>query len=167
MELITIMFSTIALIISVSGFIYTLRQNKRRIDVNIKLNLSEFEYADDPNFISINLSAFNSGYRSVALLDYYFFCNGEKIKFSLNRDLIQHPVEENEYDVIEPKSEHKFPHVLKEGEIVVTSIDARDLAISLKRRKFNGKVKISGQFITAHNKKYMSKPLNFNMDNWV
>lgn len=167
MELIalaTIIAAFSGVFLSLLSIIYTKKQNERRVEVNLKFDLSLFRVTDDICDIRIELSAFNSGFHSVALISCEFLVNNEVIDFTLC-DSYQDPSNENGIILMNPESKDKLPHALKEGEITVTKINAGELAQVLRRR-LKGKIQLSGYYETAQNKIYHSKPMEFNIDNW-
>jgi len=126
---------------------YTKQQNKRRLEVNIRLNESNC----DPQDITVGLSAFNSGFRSVAIINYEFLVEDKIIDFD---------------HIFFPEGEFKLPYSIKEGEIALININAANLANWLKNKEYNGIVKLSGYYETAQNKKYSSKSIEFNIKDW-
>ena len=119
---------------------------------------------DEPCDIKIKLLAFNLGFRSIAILEYKFLVNDIIINFSFS-DFYQEPGR-NDFKFIRPENKHKLPHVLKEGEITFAEISVGELSKSLKNRKFEGNVNLLGYYVTADKKKYWSKPLKFNVNEW-
>ena len=157
-------------ILSLFSILYTKQQNNRRLDVNLKFNAPNFIITEEPSEIFLELSAFNSGFRFVAIIDYEFLVNGEIIEFDINANY-PHPIKKNSLILISPTSKDILPHVLKEGEITFTTITAVELARVLKNKRFNkkrltGKVNISGHYETAHKKIYKSEHIEFNLDEW-
>jgi hypothetical protein len=166
----TIIAAFSGIFLSVVSILYTKQQNKRRIEVNIKVDLSRFKRFEEICYIEIELSAFNSGFRSVALINYEFLVNGKIIDFTFY-DSYKDPSKENGYILISPINNDKLPHALKEGEMTVSRINAAELAQALKnkrvnKKRLNGKIQLSGYFETAQNKKIYSKPIEFNIDTW-
>ena len=167
--------AVIALVLSSISILYTWLQNRRQIKVNIELDFSKFKFCEDPSEIEVKLSAFNSGLRSVALINYEFLVNDQIIYFTLD-DAYLNPTNRNDVLFIQPKSNNRFPHVLKEEEITVIEITACELAKVLKNKrlgkgrkseKLKGTVKLSGQYETAKNKIHKSKAIEFDIDEWL
>jgi hypothetical protein len=121
---------------------------------------------DEPCDMVIELSAFNSGYRSVAIIGYKFLVNDVKIEFEFYDSIFKDSVKKNSYVLVRPNCDNKLPYSLKEGEITVISINAVQFTRLLKRKKFDGDVEISGYFETAQNKIYRSKAIELNLDDW-
>lgn len=158
------------IILSIISILYTQRQNKRRIEVNLEYNDSKLRTFEDPCEVIIEMSAFNSGFRSVAIVNYELFVNNKIINFTYENSY-EDPNRKNVHIIIKLSSNNKLPYALKEGEIIVTRIKAGDLAKVLSskivnRKRLKGEVELSGYFETAENKKYWSKPLKFNIDEW-
>lgn len=111
------------------------------------------------------MSAFNSGFRSVAIVGYEFYVDNKKIIFD-TYDCYPHPTKKNVMIAMHPKSKDKLPCSIKEGEITYTTISYVDFIPVLKRRKFKGIIEVSGYYKTAQNKIYWSKPIEINLDEW-
>lgn len=167
--------AVIALVLSSISILYTWLQNRRQIKVNLELDFSKFKFCEDPSEIEVKLSAFNSGFRSVALINYEFLVNDQIIDFTFD-DAYLNPTNRQDIVLIEPKCSNKFPHVLKEGEITVIEITACELAKVLKNKrlgkgkkseKLKGTVKLSGQYKTAQNKIHQSEAIEFDIDDWL
>lgn len=173
MELITlttIIAAFSGIFLSVVSILYTKQQNKRRIEVNLKVDLARFKKFDEICDIEIELSAFNSGFRSVAIVNSEFLVNNEVIDFTYS-DSYKDPSKENKYILINPVSNDRLPHALKEGELTFTRINAGELAQVLRNKRVNkkrleGKIQLSGYYETAQNKKIYSKPIEFDIDTW-
>lgn len=166
----TIIIAFSGVFLSIISILYTKQQNKRRIEVNLKIDFSRFARFEEICDIEIELSAFNSGFRSVAIINYEFLVNGKIIDFTFY-DSYKDPSKENGYILINPVSKDVLPHALKEGEITVTKINAGLLAQVLKNKRVNkkrleGTVELSGYYETAQNKKIYSKPVEFNIEGW-
>lgn len=156
-------------LLSLVSIIYTKQQNNRRLEVNLKFDLTHFKFTEEPSDILLEFSAFNSGFRSIAIIGYEFLVNNEIIEFVDAH--YPHPSRKDTHILISPTSKELLPHVLKEGEITFTTINAVELARVLKNKRINknrlkGKVNISGYYETADNKIYQSKPIEFNLDEW-
>lgn len=96
-----------------------------------------------------------------------------KSEFLVNNKVINFDLRDSYYDqnrdtdvFRHPIIDKKFPYSLKEGEIAVTKINARHLALSLRERNYEGKVNLVGRYNTAHKKRYMSEPIEFNINEW-
>jgi hypothetical protein len=101
-------------LLSLLSIIYTKQQNARRLDVDLEFNDSKFREFEDPTNIFLELSAFNSGYRSVALIGYEFLVNNEVIIFDIN-DSYPDPHQKGINFLIRPRSNNILPYSLKEG----------------------------------------------------
>lgn len=152
------------LILSIVSILYSRHQNKRRIDVNLELNVDAIRIYDEPCNSKLELSAFNSGFRAVAIINYKLFVNDELIDFNIFDSTFESLP--NHFDIISPKCEKRLPHVLKEGEMILTTILASDLAKILKRKRLSGEVTLLGYYETAEKKVYRGAPLKFNIDQW-
>lgn len=152
-------------IISLSSILYTKQQNTRRLDVNLKIDDSRFHIYEDPEDLDLELSAFNSGFRSVAVIGYEFYADNKEIVFDINDSYGDH-TKKNTTVLIRPKSNDELPYALKEGEITYATIELMQFVHVLKRRKLQGSIEVSGYYETAQNKKYWSKPIEINLDEW-
>jgi len=142
-------------VLSIISILYTQYQNKRRINANIKLNLSKFRKTKDPRDIYVDLSAFNSGFRSVAIISYEIFVNDKSVD---HFDSFFGP---NITDTF------PLPHVINEGEIAVTRLDSFYLSLLLDidlKKGFSEKIKLSGYFETAENKIYPTNSIEIHPD---
>lgn len=134
----------IAIGLSLASFYYTYHQNKRKIEVNV-----EVDYTDQ---YVVKLCAFNSGYRSVAVI---------KSKFYVNNKILN--LKEGDYSDgknffwISQTKPIDFPYGLKEGYIICYTFSARQLAICLENKGYSGVVKLSGYFKTAQKIMIQSK----------
>jgi hypothetical protein len=160
---IPIIIATFALVLSFVNILYTWLVNKRRLEVNLKFNDSTFRFTEELSDIKLELSAFNSGYYTVAIINYEFHVNNRIIEFNTVSD--ENSDSSPVYTLIQPEGP-KLPYILKEGEMTVTKIDAMDLAKVLRYEKLKGKVELSGHYETAQHKIYHSKPISFNIDDW-
>lgn len=159
------------IILSIVSILYTQHQNRRRIEVNLKYDFSNFRTFEDPCDTLIEMSAFNSGFRSVAIIDYELLVNDKIINFTFENSY-EDPERKNVHIIIKPNSSDRLPHALKEGEMTFARIKAGDLAKILKnkivnKKRLNGEVKLLVFYETAENKKYWSKPLEFNISEWL
>lgn len=158
------------LILSAVSILYTRHQNIRNIDVHLKLNDKNYPIFEDPCDSYVELSAFNSGYRSVTVIGYEFTVDGEIIHFTCE-NYYEDP-KENTNIIIRPNTHDYLPYHLKEGETTKAFIKVGELAlvlsnIRINKKKLSGKVKLSGYFETAENKKYWSEPFEFDIEGWL
>jgi len=157
---ITIGIAVIALILSSINIWYTFWQNKRRIEVSLEFDYSSIVHVKDPTFVEINLSAFNSGFRSVPITNYEFFVNEKVLTFE---DCYEY-FKKSPITFKTSKKEKKLPFVLEEGELVVVQINPYELNFILEKQKYADDVMISGMFKSAQ-KEYSSKPIKFTVGN--
>lgn len=162
---ITIIFALAALVISSFNVWYTWHQNQRRIDIILRFNNSIFKYSNEFSDIDLDIIAVNSGYHSVALINYEFVVNNHIIEFNKvsSDEAIYDPNYGEVFEYIHPKGT-KLPHVLKEGEICLKKINATELSKVLIHENFEGVVKISVDYLTAQNQTYVSDPFIFDID---
>lgn len=104
--------------------------------------------------VYVELSAFNSGYHSVAIVSYDIIVNNKIIEFN---KVIKKTID-RDYEFIHPKGPN-LPRVLKEGELLTKTINAVDLFKLLRDEEFNGEVEISGRFETSQQKIYQTNKL--------
>jgi hypothetical protein len=127
----------IAIGLSLSSFYYIYRQNKRKIEVDISIG-----YTDH---YEVKLCAFNSGYRSVALVKSKFCINNKShnIKEGWHGDTVHKQV------WIAQEKKIEFPYGLKEGHVVCYTFWACQIAAYLSYLGYSGEVELSGYFKTA------------------
>ncbi|WP_424355435.1 hypothetical protein [Methanobacterium sp. MBAC-LM] len=149
---IALIISIGGLIISLASILYTWNQNRRRIEVNLWTSTENDERM-------VKLSAFNAGYRSVALLKCELLVNNEivEIKKWLN-------YEDGSSRLIKPKTNLKFPYSLKEGAIGIICLDMLQITSILEYNGYSGIVKLVGYFETAQNKIHESKSIDFDIE---
>jgi hypothetical protein len=140
--------------LSIASLLYTYSQNKRKIEVDIDIDFHE-------QFI-VKLCAFNSGYRSVALIKSKFCINNKPlhIEEGWHGDTLNNQV------WIAQIKEIEFPFGLKEGHVVCYTFSARQMAEFLNYKGFSGIVKLSGYFKTAHKVIVTSESIDFDIEKY-
>ena len=140
-----------AFVISLIGIIYTYYQNRRKIEVDLWL--------DNENKPLISLCAYNSGYRSVALINYRFIVDNKS--YELTEGLHEADRSKNGDNTssfsVKFTKKFDFPYMLEEGNAAIYSITAQNLAVYLHYNGVSGVVKLSGYYKTAQKKKEKSK----------
>ena len=135
-----------AVFISSISILYTWRQNKRRIDVYLTYSWHTGSEEDDEEILE--LSAFNDGFHSIALIDYNFIVkihypqDGKYIhfkpinfpEFDEDFDFPEFRVKDlKQFNVLNYLGDDKlFPLVLKEGEIIKLKFNFEGIAKMLK-----------------------------------
>jgi hypothetical protein len=141
-EIIQYIISAFAIILSLISLVYSYRQNKRRIEVDIDVVLT--------NQHVIQLSVFNSGYRSVAVIKSDFCVNGKPLN-------LKEGYHNNNSFWISQTKRIDFPYGLKEGHVLCYTFSARQFAVYLENEGYSGVVKLSGYFKNAQKNRVMSK----------
>ena len=115
-------------------------------------------WIDQGNPPIVKLCAFNSGYRSVALINCKLIVNDKPF------DIIEgyHDTDRTKYDgasgyMVKIDQKVEFPYMLKEGHAVFFSINTSQLAGILYYNDFYDVIKLSGCYKTAQKKIYKSK----------
>lgn len=132
---------------------YTLihdRRDKRRVIVvksHIAIPVYQGRGAGDPLFM---INAVNPGSRTVHLAGAGFRI-GRKKGFAL----------------FQPQGDVKFPHALEEGKSCSVWLESRDLAQQLMELGYIGKQTLRGYFQDSVGTQYFSKPVKFNVDEWL
>lgn len=150
-----------ALLISIISICYTYIQNRRRFEVNLTLENDETP--------SAYLTAYNSGYRSIAILKGRFLANNELLKIWGTR----HTVDGAENGLQIPSSYYaavdqnfNSAQAIKEGETAVCLIRTQELATFLHYNGYSGVVKLSGYFETVQRQKKYSNSIDFDIEKY-
>lgn len=157
-ETISYVVATIAILgvfLSLISFYYTYHQNKRKIEVNIDIDYTEY--------FELKLCAFNSGYRSVALIKAEFCINKNPfhIKEGWHGDTIHNQVWISQSKKIE------FPYGLNEGHVLCYTFSARSIADYLLFLGYSGDVELSGYFKTGQrNIVESANSISFNIEKY-
>jgi hypothetical protein len=142
--------SVLAIIISIASICYTLYQNRRNMNVNLWIN--------NKNVPMVTLCAYNSSYRSLAIINFTLCVNNEPITIIENMYTI--PASEKRRGTsfsLKITKNIDLPHILGEGEAVFFLITAQQLTSLLYIKGYKNEVKLSGYFKTAQNKIYNSE----------
>ena len=147
-KVVTALVAIYAAILSTYTLLSSRKEKKRQIKVELSFGFRVFGPKLGPT--SLLITASNPGYRTVTL-------TGVGIRLPDNRQAI----------LPNPPSDVQFPYDLPEGKHCTAWFDAKELAATLRREGFAGKVKLVGFYRDALGTVYASNRLRFNMAKWA
>lgn len=124
--------------------------NEKKRKIRVELNIGLLIGGLQPSPPMLLLSAMNPGNRGVKLNTVGLILPNKKNMFF--------PI---------PQSNVTFPYTLPEGERCTVWVEAKQIAQDLKKEGFTGKTKLVGYYTDALNTTYKSKPINFDINEWI